>query len=71
MYPTAKGGFASERDGKKKTETNKNSAGSREKKKSQRVFSVAVASSCSYGNNIVELHLLSKYAISKLGKRDG
>ena len=32
MYPTAKGGSASKTEGKKKTETNKNSAGLREEK---------------------------------------
>ena len=69
MYPTAKGGSASKREGKKKTETNQKSAGLREKN-SQRGFSVAVASSFSYGDNIVEPHLLNKDAISKLGKRD-
>lgn len=34
------------------------------------MFSVAVASSFSYGDNIVEPHLLNKEAIWKLGKRD-
>ena len=31
-------------------------------------ISLAVASSCSYGNKIVESHLLNKDAISKMGK---
>lgn len=36
----------------------------------QKVVSLAVASSCSYGDNIVKPLLLNKDAISKMGKRD-
>ena len=41
-----------------------------EEKNFQRSFSLAVASSCSYGDKVVVPHVLNKDAISKLGKRD-
>ena len=64
MYSTAKGGSASKREGKKKTETNK------KQRRIEREKAVAVASSCSYGKDIVEPQLLSKDAKSNLEKRD-
>ena len=41
-----------------------------EREKNARVFSVKVASSCSYGDNVVEPHVLNKDVISKLGQRN-
>ena len=69
MYPMAKGGSASKREGKRKQKQIKKALdGAR--KKCQRVFSVKVANSCSYGDNVVEPHVLNKDVISKLGQHD-
>lgn len=39
-------------------------------KKCRRVYSVKVASSCSYGDNVVARHVLNQDVLSKLGQRD-
>lgn len=67
MYPTTKGGSASKKRTQKENRIkSKKRLIEREKKNCQRVFSLAVASPCSYGDKIVEPHLLNKDAISKL-----
>ena len=71
LYPVAKGGSASKKRRQKENRTkSKKRRIEREGKSCQRVFSLAVASSCSYGDKTVESHLLNKDAISKMGKRD-
>ena len=67
----AKGGSASKKRRQKENRTkSKKRRIERKEKSCQRVFSLAVASSCSCRDKIVESHLLNKDAISKMGKRD-
>ena len=69
MYPVAKRGSASKKRRQKENRTkSKKRRIEREEKSCQRVFYLAVACSCSYGDKIVESHLLNKDAISKMGK---
>ena len=65
--PQPKEDLHRKRESKKKIESNKKKRlTEREKKNCQRVFSLAIASPCSYGDKTVEPHLLNKDAISKL-----
>ncbi len=70
LYPVAKGGSASKKRRQKENRTkSKKHRIEREGKSCQRVFSLAVASSCSYGDKkIVESHLLIKMPYQKWGK---